>query len=178
MSHAAPHIGHSSNNPYPSVGWNHPRKLSGTARTIFVSTWPSTLTSARPGNSMLIVPGGCSALTDSRTCSCTDSSETATGNNCRSLFVASQEQFPEGRPGTACARLLRVRHPPRLYGSLSGSCTSRQRASPLRTIYLLTGRAEEAVGRSHQLPEEVAEAGAGHVAGHVATDLRRRSPHQ
>ena len=46
---------------------------------------------------------------------------------------------------TRCTqRLLGVRHPPRLYGSISGSCTSRQGASPLRTVHLLTGRAEEA----------------------------------
>jgi hypothetical protein len=64
-----------------------------------------------------------------------------------------------------------------LHGSLSGSYTSRQRAGPLYTVYLLTGRAEEAVGRSHQLSEEVAEAGTGHIAGHAASALRSGSSH-
>jgi hypothetical protein len=88
----------------------------------------------------------------------------------RDLVLASETRRTQ--------RLLGVRHPPRLYGSLSGSRSSRQRAGSLRPIYLLTGGVEEAVGRSHQLSEEVAETGASYVAGHAATDLRSGSSHK
>ena len=46
---------------------------------------------------------------------------------------------------------------------------------PVRFVPYIYSR--EALGRSHQLSEEVAEAGAGHVASLAATNLRRRPPH-
>ncbi len=56
-----------------------------------------TLTSARPANSMLIVRCGCPALTDSRTCSCTDSSATVTGNCVWQLILAHLWQLTLAR---------------------------------------------------------------------------------
>ena len=47
---------------------------------------------------------------------------------------------------------------------------------PVRFVPYIYSR--EALGRSHQLSEEVAEAGTGHVAGHAATALRSGSSHK
>ena len=51
---AAPHVGHSGHDPDMRVcrKRNHRFKLSSTARTNAGSAQPSTLTSARPGNSI------------------------------------------------------------------------------------------------------------------------------
>src|ERR1700756_361627 len=49
---AVAHVRESRYNPDLCAGRNHPRKLSSTARTSAASTRPSTLISARPGNSI------------------------------------------------------------------------------------------------------------------------------
>src|SRR5208283_3590446 len=85
-SEAAPHIRDSRCNPDLRVGWNHPRRLSNTARITAGSALPTTLTYAWPGNSI------CTAAEDAAgaaaSSSCAGSSWTTTGNRRTSLVAA------------------------------------------------------------------------------------------
>jgi len=96
---AAAQIRDSSHQPDLRVGRDHPRKLFTTARTISASTAPSTLTSVRPGNSMLIVTPGAGLIPSSGSVSAGCSSLTETGNSrtCCSAPRTRIELTREGR---------------------------------------------------------------------------------
>ncbi len=102
----APQVGETGSNPYPRSGpkLDHRCKLSSTTRTSAASTPFSTVTNARPGNSMWIAPDEAATAGASGVIMRLGSAASVTGRSSVRACLAAHEaplrySYATGRPG-------------------------------------------------------------------------------